>query len=81
MFIEKNPDYETFAQLPLLPTNYTWSGSEVPILSGFIEYFETLLPHLNGIKYLKHKNKINKMIETVHNNIEAEEIREALLNQ
>lgn len=81
LFIEKNSDYKAFDQLQLLPTNYTWSGSVTPILSSFIEYLKTLLPHLNGIKYLEHKNKVNKMIEVIHNNIEAEEIREALLNQ
>ena len=81
LFIEKNPDYNVFDQLQLIPTNYSWSGSEVPILSGFIEYFETLLPNLNGIKYLEHKNKINRMIEAIYKAIEAEEIREALLNQ
>ena len=81
MFIEKNPDYNVFDQLQLIPTNYSWSGSEIPILSGFIEYLETLLPHLNGIKYLEHKNKVNKMINSYYKAIEAEEIREALLNQ
>lgn len=81
LFIEKNPDYKAFDQLKLIPTNYTWSGSEAPILSGFIEYFETLLPHLNGIKYLEHKNKVNRMIEAIHKDIETEEIRESLLNQ
>ena len=81
LFIENNPDYEMFDNLQLLPTNYSWSGSEVPILSGFIDYLNTLLPHLSGIKYLEHKNKIIRMIDGYHKAIEAEEIREALMNQ
>lgn len=81
LFIEKNPDYKAFEQLQLIPANYAWSDSEIPILSDFIEYLKTLLPHLNGIKYLEHKNKINGMIEDMYRAIEAEEIREVLLHQ
>ena len=80
MFIEKNPDYEIFDNLKLIPTSYSWTGSRVPILSGFINFLNSLLPHLNGIKYLKHRDKVIKMIESCYISIEEDEIREVITN-
>lgn len=61
-FCKCNPSYDLFAQLPLLPTTMTWSGSEIPIVEQRIKALEALRASLAGVEYLRHRNRINERI-------------------
>lgn len=46
--------------------------------SDWIEFFESLLPSLTDLKWLKHKNYIEKEIAYLEKLIESEQIDEIL---
>lgn len=58
LFLENNPLFEDFVRIPLTPTFLSWSGSAVPMYSTWIEFLESLLPSLIGLKWIKHKNYV-----------------------
>lgn len=78
LFLENNPLFEDFERIPLTPTSWSYSGSAIPIYSSWIEFFESLLPSLTGLKWLKHNNYIRTRIEYLKKQIESEEINEIL---
>jgi len=58
-----NPTYETFCNIPLMPTHLSWSGSEVPVIEGQINFLNTVRDHLSGIQYIEHRAHISEMIQ------------------
>ena len=78
IFLENNPLFEDFERIPLIPTSWSWSGSAVPIYSAWIEFLESLLPSLVGLKWIKHKNYIETQISYLKRKIESEQIDEIL---
>lgn len=71
-------DYGIFESIPLTPLSYSWSGSCVPMYSSWIEDLEKLLPILSGLKYIKHKNRVQQLIESYRIRIKEEEISDIL---
>ena len=67
-------DYDIFESIPLTPLSYSWSGSCVPMYSSWVESLEKLLPILSGLKYIKHKNRVQQLIESYRIRIKEEEI-------
>ena len=78
IFLENNPLFEDFGRIPLIPTSWSWSGSAVPMYSDWIEFLESLLPSLVGLKWIKHKNYIETQISYLKRKIESEQIDEIL---
>ena len=78
LFLEMNPLFEDFTRIPLTPISYSWTGSPVPIYSGWIEFFESLRPKLLGLKWLEHKQYVEKKIDSLKREIESEQINEIL---
>lgn len=78
LFLENNPSVEDFERIPLTPIFWSWSGSAVPMYSAWIEYLESLLPSLIGLKWIKHKKYIETKIDSLKKEIESEEIDEIL---
>ena len=78
LFLENNPSVEDFERIPLTPISWSWSGSAVPMYSAWIEYLESLLPSLIGLKWIKHKKYIETKIDYLKRQIESEEIDEIL---
>ncbi len=78
LFLENNPLFGDFERIPLMPTIWSWSGSAVPMYSGWIEFLESLLPNLIGLKWIKHKKHIETQICYLKEQIEAEQIDEIL---
>ena len=78
LFLESNPLFEDFKRIPLTPTSWSWSGSAVPLYSGWIEYLESLLPSFIGLKWIKHKNYVETQINYLKKRIESEQIDEIL---
>lgn len=77
-FLKHNDNFELFESLPLIPTSYSWSGSAVPLYSSWNEFLNSLLPSFTGLRYLKHKKHIEKLIEDVKQMIVRTEISEIL---
>lgn len=70
--------FEDFKEIPLGLTSLSYSGSVVAIYSAWIEFFESLLSKLVGLKWIKHKNYIEEEISRLKGSIENEEINEIL---
>lgn len=71
-FLELNKSFEDFQGLSLQPNSYSWSGSAVPVLQGRAEYLESLLPILNVVDLLQHKQYVEHEIELIRVQIERE---------
>ena len=71
-------DYDIFESIPLTPLSYSWSGSCVPMYSSWVEGLEKLLPILSGLKYIKHKNRVQQLIKSYRIRIKEEEISDIL---
>ena len=78
IFLENNPLFEDFERIPLIPTSWSCSGSVVPMYFAWIEFLESLLPNLVGLKWIKHKNYIETQISYLKRKIESEQIDEIL---
>jgi len=78
LLLEHNPSYKMFESLPLFPLVTSWSNSAVPYLTSRINYMEQILPILSGLKFIKHKRRIEGIIDGLREQIRQEEIRDIL---
>ena len=78
VFIENNKDFSLFEIIPLTPTSWSWSGSEVSLYSSWIAHLESLLPLFHGIDFVEHKRRVENMIESYRKQIKDAEIMEVL---
>lgn len=78
LFLENNQIFEDFKKIPLIPTSWSWTGSAIPMYSHWIEFLESLLPQFVGLKWIKHKDHIEKKISYLKKRIESEQIQEIL---
>jgi len=76
--IRLNPDPELFINLEIEPNSWGGTGSMIPYMEERIDFLKSLLPELNGLKYLKHKQRIEKDIAKWQQRIEHEQIDELL---
>lgn len=76
ILLEYNNDFELFRRIPLEPN--IWSGvggSFVPAFQKRAEYFESLLPLLNTVELLEHKQYVERIIQEIYSDIEQEKKR------
>ena len=78
LFLKYNNKFEDFKKLPLSPTSYINTGSAIPMYYKWIEFHESLLPELVGLKWLKHRQYVEEEIKNLKILIESEEISEIL---
>jgi hypothetical protein len=71
-FISLNQDFDAFAALPLEPDSWSWSGSAVPMLQDRADFLESLLSMLNTVDLLRHKQRVEHMIQCLRYDIEQE---------
>ena len=71
-FLEHNKRFEDFQRQSLQPNSWGWSGSAIPILEKRVDYFESLLPHLNEVQLLQHKQHVERRIQVIRTEIELE---------
>ncbi|MGA7952449.1 MAG: hypothetical protein WCA07_02905, partial [Gloeobacterales cyanobacterium] len=76
IFLEHNKKFEDFKSLPFEPNSHSWTGSPVPMYQGYIEYHESLLPLLNTVDFLQHKQYIERQIQEYRKKIEEEKKKE-----
>lgn len=74
LFLEYNEEFDIFNTIPLIPETYGWGDSAVPLYFSWIDFLQKLLPSLTGLKFIKHKNRVENEIETLRKKIENEEI-------
>lgn len=56
----------------------SWSGSEIPLLQGKIDFIEEVIENLPGIAYMRHRMVLEDAIASVKRRIEAAEVHEFL---
>ena len=78
LLINCTKNYDIFEAIPLTPSSYTCSGSLVPTYSSWVENLEKLLPLFAGLDYIKHKNRVQQLIECYRKRIKEEEISDIL---
>lgn len=77
LFLEYNSSFEHFKRLPtLVLKEWSWQGSELPILYEIIAFLKLLLPRLNGIDWLDHQKYINELIAKFEKDIKEIKIQE-----
>ena len=76
--LKLNSDYALFETLPLEASSWGGCGSMIPYMQERITYLTSLIPLLSGVKYLKHKQKVEHDIEIWKDRIKNEEIQELL---
>lgn len=77
-FLSLNSNYNDFEKLPLEPSSWGGSGSMIPYMQNRMKCLSSLIPYLSGVKYLKHKQRVEHYIEIWKDRINKEEIRELL---
>lgn len=75
-FVQLNENFETFKGLTLEPISWSSNGSWVPVLQGRIDYWKLLLPIMNTINLLPHKQYIEHQIRGLCAQIEQEKKRD-----
>ncbi|SJZ37862.1 hypothetical protein SAMN02745119_00337 [Trichlorobacter thiogenes] len=71
-FVQQNKSFDAFEGLPLEPNSWSSNGSWVPVLQGRVNFWESLLPMLNTVELLRHKQYVERHINDLHANIERE---------
>lgn len=61
---EKNIDFIIFDRLDLEKRMYSWSGSAIPYLEDNIKFTESLLDIFKGLKFIKHREKLNRFVKS-----------------
>lgn len=70
LFLEHNSRFDDFERLQLEPSMWSYEGSKVPMLRGRIDFFESLLPLLNKVELLQHKQYVERRIQELREEIE-----------
>lgn len=71
-FLRYNQEFDAFAELPLESDSWGWTGSAVPMLQRRVDFFESLLPMLNTVSLLRHKQLVEQKIQYLRDDIERE---------
>ena len=72
LFLARNASFEAFRGLRLEPNHWDWSGSQVSVFQERIDFFESLLPLLNTVQFLEHRQFIEHKIQGLREEIERE---------
>jgi hypothetical protein len=70
LFLKHNRRFDDFTKLQLEPSSWSYMGSEVPMLQERVGFYESLLPLLNTVDLLKHRQYVEQGIERIKENIE-----------
>ncbi len=71
-FVQRNRSLETFKRLPLESRIGCSWGSRVPMLQRSVDYWEWLLPILNTVDLLPHKQYVERRVQGLRAQIERE---------
>lgn len=72
-FLKKNHSFELFEKLSLEPhMGHSWSGSRIPSLQKEVDFYKSLIKHMDNIHLLQHKQRMEQNIGYLKNDIERE---------
>jgi len=71
-FIQKNDSYELFEKLFFEPSSFGWLGSLIPYLQKDKDFYTSLLECTSGVKFLRHKQYLEKRISYIEEHIKSE---------
>ena len=71
---------EELKRVPFIMSYFgvSWSGSEIPLLQGKIDFIEEVIENLPGVTYMRHRMVLEDAIASVKRRIEAAEVHEFL---
>ena len=71
---------EELEKVPLIMSSFgaSWSGSEIPLLEGKIDFIEEAIENLPGVAFIKHRMVLERTITSVERLIEKAEVFEFL---
>lgn len=78
LLLENNANYDLFESLPLYTLPKSWTNSLIPHLTSSIKNMQQILPCLSGLKFIKHKKRVEDIIDGLREQIRQEEIRDIL---
>jgi hypothetical protein len=70
VFLENNKNFEDFRQLSFESTGVATWGSPISTYQGEIAFYESLLPLVESIDFIEHKNAIERQINGLRRQIE-----------
>lgn len=77
-FLNVNSDFYIFDKISLISSSMSWSGSEIPVIENRINFYKKVAEILTDIKYLKHRIKIENIINGLKKYKESTKEREFL---
>ena len=71
---------EELKKVPVIISYFgaSWSGSEIPLLQGKIDFIEEAIENLPGVAFIRHRMVLEDAIASVKRRIEAAEVHEFL---
>ena len=71
---------EELKKVPVIMSSFgaSWSGSEIPLLQGKIDFIEEVIENLPGVTYMRHRMVLEDAIASVKRWMEDAEVREFL---
>ncbi|KKL68689.1 hypothetical protein LCGC14_2122450, partial [marine sediment metagenome] len=78
LFLSLNKSIDHFQRIDYELTTSSWSGSRVPYIEKEISFLSKIIPHLNSIDLLDHKEYVEQQIQQKKNAIEFEKKRDFL---
>ena len=71
---------EELKKVPVILSYFgvSWSGSEIPLLQGKIDFIEEVIENLPGVTYMRHRMVLEDAIASVRRRIKAAEVHEFL---
>ena len=71
---------EELKKVPVIMSSFgaSWSGSEIPLLQGKIDFIEEVIENLPGVTYIRHRVVLEDAIASLKRRIEAAEVHEFL---
>lgn len=75
---QKGLSWEELEKIPIIMSYFgaSWSGSEIPLLQGKINFIEEVIENLPGASFMRHRMILERAIASVKRRIEDAEIRE-----
>ncbi len=71
-FLQQNTDIDVFIRLQLEPHSWMSFGSRVPTLQGRVDYWNSLLPLMNSVELLQHRQYVKQKVQSLYLEIEQE---------
>ena len=71
---------EELEKVPLIMSSFgaSWSGSEIPLLEGKIDFIKEVIENLPGVAFIKHRMVLERKITSVERRIQNAEVFEFL---